>query len=439
MMFRPGAAEDIGQVRQSMQDAVLVAANLFAVADGMGGHRGGEIAARIAIETLAEHFTEPNIDLLVDAVQKANDAIVARADAEPGLRGMGTTICAMAVVGEGDAERIGVVNVGDSRLYLLPAGANALEQITEDHSLVATLERQGQLTKEEAAVHPHRNILTRALGIDPKVMVDSWEVMPCQGDRYLLCSDGLFNEVEDGQIADVLRNISDPEQAAKTLVDLANANGGRDNISVVVVDVIAGVSGRAQPEQRILKAVHGSERVLASPEVQESVERVSASVTVPADGVANAAGEVELRTSRLTWRLVAFIALFFAVLGVGAYAVTAVANNTFFVGFHDDEVTIFRGRPGGVLWFKPSVEERTGIRRDEVPQQFLSDLRKGKDEATLEDARRYVQNIRTAAGETAASLGGAVGDVSGTGLGGNAGSGGVPSAEGNDCLLYTSP
>lgn len=422
-VLQPGAAEDVGQVRQSMQDAVLVKENLYAVADGMGGHRGGEIAARIAIESLAEHFTEPTTEVLVDAVQKANDAIVQRADLEPGLRGMGTTICAMALVGDGGNERIGIVNVGDSRLYLLRAGSETLEQITEDHSLVATLERQGQLTKAEAAVHPHRNILTRALGIDAKVMVDSWEVMPCKGDRYLLCSDGLFNEVEEDQITSVLRSNADPEQAARTLVDMANANGGRDNISVVVVDVIAGVTTAGPPpDQRILKAVHGSERVLSSPEVKESVDRVS--VTVSA-GAAELGGDIETRKTRFTWRVLVFVALFFVVLGVGVYAVSAFANNTFFVGFQGDEVAIFRGRPGGILWIKPSVEESTGIQRDEVPPQFLSDLQRGKDEATIEEARRYVQNIRNAMAENAASLGGAVGGVPGPGPGAAPGPGGV--------------
>ena len=147
-------------------------------------------------------------------MQQANDAVVGRSSDDPDLRGMGTTLCALAVVqGRTGTRRLGVVNVGDSRIYLLQDGE--LEQLTEDHSLVATLEREGRLTRAEAAVHPQRNIVTRALGIDSKVMVDSWEIAPVSGDRYLLCSDGLFNEVDDDRIAATLRKLADPTEAAK--------------------------------------------------------------------------------------------------------------------------------------------------------------------------------------------------------------------------------
>ena len=164
---------------------------------------------------------------------------------------MGTTLCALALVQGDGYEALGVVNVGDSRLYILKEGE--LEQITEDHSLVATLERQGRLTRAEAAVHPQRNIVTRALGIDSKVMVDSWEIAPVSGDRYLLCSDGLFNEIDDNRIAATLRKLADPTEAANELVRLANEAGGRDNITCVVVDVLGDVGEPVTSDgQRIL-------------------------------------------------------------------------------------------------------------------------------------------------------------------------------------------
>src|SRR5262245_50791556 len=180
--FQIGTATDPGRVRQGQEDFLLAdnELSLFAVADGMGGHRGGEIASHLAVDTLdglakERHAVEPfTSEWFARAVQKANDALVNRASEDPSLKGMGTTLCALALVQGDGYEALGVVNVGDSRLYILKEGE--LEQITEDHSLVATLERQGRLTRAEAAVHPQRNIVTRALGIDAKVMVDSWEI-----------------------------------------------------------------------------------------------------------------------------------------------------------------------------------------------------------------------------------------------------------------------
>jgi len=188
--FAWGAASDTGRVRQANEDSYLVVDGLFAVADGMGGHQAGEVASHLALETLHAEFTAAGTDVLVRAVENANHTLVARSTADPELAGMGTTLVAMALVDAAGRDAIGVVNVGDSRLYLLSDGE--LAQITEDHSLVATMERQGRLTAAEAAVHPQRNILTRALGIDGAVLVDSWEILPVVGDRYLICSDGLM-------------------------------------------------------------------------------------------------------------------------------------------------------------------------------------------------------------------------------------------------------
>ncbi len=227
--FAWGAATDTGRVRQANEDSLLAVDGLFAVADGMGGHKAGEVASRLAVETLQEEFDAAGTDVLVGAVQNANDVLVERSSDDAELTGMGTTLCAMALVDADGRDAMAVVNVGDSRLYLLSEGE--LTQITEDHSLVATLERQGRLSRAEAAVHPQRNILTRALGIDARVMVDSWEILPVVGDRYLICSDGLFNEVDDNRMAATLRRLADPAEAAKELVRLANEAGGRDNIT----------------------------------------------------------------------------------------------------------------------------------------------------------------------------------------------------------------
>ncbi|HVL03977.1 MAG TPA: Stp1/IreP family PP2C-type Ser/Thr phosphatase, partial [Acidimicrobiales bacterium] len=215
-----------------------MAESLFAVADGMGGHAAGEIASEVAVESL-ESSEPTTVDALEEAVRQANRAVWERASDDPELRGMGTTLCVIALsadsAGGGD-DRILVANVGDSRVYQFHDGD--ITQITDDHSLVEDLVREGRLSAEEARTHPQRNILTRVLGNEPDVEVDTWEIIPQRGDRYLLCSDGLFNEVDDDRIAAVLRRLADPEDAAHELVNLANQHGGRDNVSAVVVDVV---------------------------------------------------------------------------------------------------------------------------------------------------------------------------------------------------------
>src|SRR5439155_13711225 len=207
------AASDPGRVRANNQDAAVAEEQLFAVADGMGGHAAGEVASRVAVEAMRANIGDGT---LVDAVRHANRAVWERAADDPTLRGMGTTLSAIALVDDEDgATCVHVVNVGDSRVYLLRDGE--LEQITEDHSLVAELEREGRLTAEEARVHPQLNILTRVLGNAPDVDVDEFPIDPFRGDRFLLCSDGLFNEVRDDEIAAVLRAEHEPQRAVDEL------------------------------------------------------------------------------------------------------------------------------------------------------------------------------------------------------------------------------
>ena len=156
---------------------------------------------------------------------------------------MGTTLCALRLIDTPDGQLVAWANVGDSRVYLFRDGT--LIQLSEDHSLVEDLVRDGQLSKDAAAVHPQRHIVTRALGIDVDVDVDMDTVIPYRGDRFLLCSDGLFNEVDDNRIAGVLRRLADPDEASAELVRLANEHGGRDNITIVLVDVVDD-GGRAE-------------------------------------------------------------------------------------------------------------------------------------------------------------------------------------------------
>jgi serine/threonine protein phosphatase PrpC len=242
-VLRSGSATDVGRVRQINQDLPLEATNLFAVADGMGGHVGGEVAARVAIDALLSSFTrEPTTKGLLAAFSEANRSVWQESQDQSDLHGMGTTLTAVALVGGADGrDMIALANVGDSRAYVFSEGR--ITQVTADHSLAEERMRHGEMTEEEAAVHPQRHILTRALGVSPDVDADMWELDLRAGDRIVLCSDGLSNEVGPEVLGEILATESDPGAAARRMVEAANAHGGADNITVVVVDVLVGEEG----------------------------------------------------------------------------------------------------------------------------------------------------------------------------------------------------
>ena len=393
--LRVGSATDTGRVRSLNEDANLVSGDLFAVADGMGGHQGGEIASALAVQILRANATEPTTASLIDGVRLANQAILQKAGTDHALHGMGTTLCAIRLVDTADGQVIAWVNVGDSRIYLYRDGM--LTQLSADHSLVEDLVRDGQLTADQAKDHPQRNILTRALGIDPDVQVDCETVIPYRGDRYLLCSDGLFNEVEEDRIAAVLRRLADPTEAAAELVRLANEHGGRDNITVVVVDVVddggrpAAASKALAAEPTTAESV-GDHLGNGSSALPEAADHPFLAAEGRSDDFFDDLDRAGGR--RFTWRVVVFIVLLLLVLGAAGAAVGWYARHTYFVGYRGDRVTIFRGRPGGFLWFDPTVEQGTSIKRADVPAAFRDDLKSGKDEGSIGGARRYVANMR---------------------------------------------
>jgi serine/threonine protein phosphatase PrpC len=231
------AGSDVGQARSGNEDSYFCGRTVFAVADGLGGHQGGEVASAAAVEPLAaldgRSFADPGeaAEALAAAVREANAAILERAAGNPDLWGMGTTLTAAAVAEDGHLQ---LAHVGDSRAYLLRDGT--LEQLTNDHTVVAELVRRGRLTPAQAAIHPERSILTRAVGLDPTVPVDLPDPLELhQGDQVLLCSDGLTEAVADDRIADLLSTAGDGNQACRSLIDAANAAGGPDNITVVLL------------------------------------------------------------------------------------------------------------------------------------------------------------------------------------------------------------
>jgi protein phosphatase len=398
--LRWGAATDVGRRRSNNQDSMLAVDGLFAVADGMGGHAGGEVASLTAVEAMRANFKGGTPDELVAAVVAANRAVLERAEGDAGLEGMGTTMCAVAPVHVDDEDRIAVVNIGDSRVYLLRG--TELTQLTEDHSLPEELLRAGELTAEQAAVDPRRNIVTRSLGQFDHVDPDVWDLVPYKGDRLLLCSDGLTNEVTDADIASVLRRHAEPDAAATELVRRANEGGGRDNITVVVVDVVDDDDAAGRASQTLADEpapMRRSSRAL-TPE-QRDAQQQAATVTASRRNVEDGDAAVAPRRRTLTWRMAAFVVILLMLAGAAAGAVTWYARGAYFVGLDDDRVTIFKGRPGGFLWFDPTIEQRTGLGLDDVLPVRREAIEDGKEEATLEAARRYVTNLREEATTTA--------------------------------------
>ena len=232
------ARTHIGKVRASNQDAILVCPGrygIYGVADGMGGHKAGDVASKIAVEVTEKALknARPSIALLRSAIQEVNLAIYREQLQNPDFSGMGTT---MTVIWEDD-ERVLLGHVGDSRAYRVRE--KSIRQISQDHSMVAEMVRRGVLTEEEARVHPYRNIITRALGTDETVEVDAEELDKRPGDLYLLCSDGLSEYVQNESLLYILRKHPSLEEAADVLLNMALEGGGRDNISVVLAEVTA--------------------------------------------------------------------------------------------------------------------------------------------------------------------------------------------------------
>ncbi|MCU1354458.1 MAG: serine/threonine protein phosphatase [Acidimicrobiales bacterium] len=403
--FQVGSATDTGRVRSGNEDALLVDDQLFAVADGMGGHQGGEVASALALETLGAEVTDRSLPALKEGVRLANRAVFEKAGSDTSLHGMGTTLCAIRLVDgpDGEGEEVAWVNVGDSRIYLYRGGE--LIQLSTDHSLVEDLVRDGQLTPEDAKVHPQRNILTRALGIDLDVEVDGGTVIPIEGDRFLLCSDGLFNEVEENRIAGALRRLDDPDEVAAELVRMANEHGGRDNITVVVA-AVTDDDGRAESASAALAGIpsDATSRVElpTQPAEHEQVFAGSRSSLPDApDDLGSGSDDLfgdlnRARTGHITWRVIAFLFALLLVAGAAVGALGYDARRTYYVGFADDtgqEVTIFKGRPNGFLWFKPTVDRRTGISKADVPAAEVPKIAAATSRSAS-SARTYVDNLR---------------------------------------------
>ena len=370
-----GAVTHVGQVRTGNEDSLLADNNVFMVADGMGGHNAGEVASLMAVEHLREAASGIIAETdLVQALVHANEVIYAESMTNHLHHGMGTTLAAMVVL---DNNNIVVAHVGDSRVYMWHE--KALTRLSKDHSYVQELVDEGIVSIEEARTHPRRNIVTRALGIDAEVDIEANTFPVTVGAWYVLCSDGLVDEISDADIAKVLERCTTPHEASQALVDAANAAGGRDNITVIVVSTAA-------PHAEVVVPVEEPASPITPPPPDSENAPVIVMNETPA---AAAAAKKKFRFGPvLFWSALGGIVL--AVLVVFA----AYGRTGYFVSFQGDDVVVLKGRPGGVLWFNPTVEARTTLTRSDLSDELALEIAGEPTFSESSAAQKYVNGIR---------------------------------------------
>ena len=362
--LRWAARSDVGKARDRNEDAYFGGEHVFAVADGLGGHNAGDVASRLAIEPIRDldrrigEVPDDHVaDTLADAVLEANRAVYKRAQGDARVRGMGTTLTAIAVA-DGSAH---LAHVGDSRCYLLRGGA--ISQLSSDHTLVARMVQEGKLTPEQAESHPQRSILTRALGAEPEIDVDSLEISLLPGDRLLLCSDGLSSVITEESIRSVLEDAIDLDAACTRLIEEANANGGPDNITVILVELT------------------GTPPLRTGPAAVRRAEKVSE-------------GRVPARPRRVPVRALVWLAVVLAIVIGGWLGFRSWVDRSYFVGLDAGKVTVFRGLPTEVgPWELNRIEESTPYTIEQTPVQFRRRLEEGIRVDSLADARAVLAGI----------------------------------------------
>ena len=417
MRVSVGAATDIGQVREGNEDSYLIVEPLYAVADGMGGHRGGEVASSLALETVHGMF-ERREGSLAEQVAEANRAVFDRSQHDRKVSGMGTTLTAAQI----DGNRVHLVHVGDSRAYLLHGGQ--LMQITEDLTLVHRMVLEGEISEEEAETHPHRSVLTRALGVDQNIQVDEGDLEVAPGDRLLLCTDGLTGMVPEGQIRKILLETPDPQEAVDNLVKGANRAGGIDNITAVILDfaddggapgasTLSGTRQRptterpsppeAPPDRSDVTMV--GVRVPTSPP-ESSVAPSPRAVSRTDRPAPERRPEPSRPGSRRVGRKVGIWAgVTLAIVVLGVVGLRLYLDTQWFVGVSNGRVAIFRGIPAEVAGLElhsvvvetsiPAGEaEAIAIYRGRLPEGITADDREGAEaivESIREDVGRFEQ------------------------------------------------
>jgi len=348
VQVRSSFLTDVGRVRERNEDACFAGDHVFAVADGLGGHRAGEVASDLAlgsVRALDQAEARAAAKGVAEAVRKGNRAVHDRAETDDSLRGMGTTMTAVVISGN----TAFIAHVGDSRCYLIRGGA--ITQLSRDHTLVARMVSEGRLTPEQAEAHPQRSVLTRALGADKEVDVDESRFSLIDGDRLLLCSDGLTGMLGNDEIRDEVAAGSDLDEICRRLIEAANERGGQDNITVVLIDI----SDPAHPGRKPHRARPGSGK------------------------------------RRFPWRLVIWLLILAALIGGGYGGVKAWADRSYYVGLDGDHVAIYRGLPVSFAGVHLShVQEPTKITKSDVVGYFQPRLDDGIRVPSLVKAREFV-------------------------------------------------
>jgi len=373
---RSGALSDIGLHRKANEDTFVVAPPLYAVCDGMGGAQAGEVASGLAAETLAAAVAEGRP--LLAAAERANAAVFRRASEDSDHSGMGTTLTAVVLAGDTGH----FVHIGDSRAYLLRSGA--LEQLSDDHSLVGEMVRDGRLSEEEAASHPHRSILSRALGTEPLARIDEFEVDLCAGDVLLLCSDGLSGPVSAAAIRKALGR-ADPDDAAAKLIAEARRQGGPDNITAVVLRF---EEPRPAGEEVTLVVPADEAATAVLPARDEAPDEAATALLPSRDEVPDEApheardeapGEAPdeegaadvpaapAAPSRSAKRRLRWLAVVLTFLTAVAFAGALTVSTVFYVGVDDGRLAIYSGLPAA---FGP-LQLHAVYRRSSVPYESL--------------------------------------------------------------------
>jgi PPM family protein phosphatase len=361
---------DPGKVRKNNEDSLLVGEGrdetLFVVADGIGGFEAGEVASSIAVDVLKD--VEPT-DSLEDAIGEANRRILAAARGDARFQGMGTTVVAMRFGGTGEEPIAQISHVGDSRAYLL-RGAE-LKPVTEDHSLVAELVRSGDLTRDQASEHPQKNLITRALGAEDEVDVDT-VVLPIEpGDRLLLCSDGLSDMIPETRMLMILTsNPENPERAVRALVSAALEAGGADNVTVVVVDV--------REEDPPIEETHRGDTQELRAILPDDTRPEPHSRDVLRGSKKHASSRAKRSDLGLPGRTMVALVRAVAVVLVLAALLTPFylwGSSRYFLGFEEGEVVVYRGLPYAPWGLELSEEvRRTGLEEADVEERFRDDV-----------------------------------------------------------------
>jgi protein phosphatase len=372
-----------GRVRKANEDANHVGDSVFAVADGMGGHLAGEVASATALEPIAildgRVFGSPEeaADALATAVQEANARVVGKGEGNPDLQGMGTTLTAALYEGR----RLHVAHVGDSRAYLLRDGE--LGQLTKDHTFVQQLLDDGQISPEEAASHPHRSVVTRAIGVEAEVDIDLLALELRPGDQVLLCSDGLSGVVPQGTLKTLLRSGRPPQEVVRALLGAADAAGSPDNVTAVLL-VVAGAAP-AEPGDGARAPVPTTVRI--RPDADAGPLRPLPGPG-PDEGLVPDAG---VRRRRVAARVVGVA----VVVGLFAGGGRWLLSRSFYVGTDGDLVAIHQGIPVSIGPVELGwVDTATSLRIEQVAAYQRDRVVEGIAAVDREDARQIVDRLR---------------------------------------------